>query len=437
MFTESQNDMTRFYGLSLIRDFLSNSPADGNTNQMIRQTCWGWIEVLAVSACPPYIFNNLCSILTLCIKRDFPEAWPSAFDDLLSLGGGQRGAEVVVRVLGELEVEVVVFAEHRSKEEVAHNTLIKDTMRETATMLKIVSFLCSVIDQATAAASAGNTSSEVDQLAAKCLHCLGDLIGWIDIQLVAAHALRPIYAALGCAPCVSAAALVALGELSKKGMDPVAKVGLLKGVGLLDVLLGQGRGSAFLQAEATARPYAAVIDMLLLELLGCWARYEDLALAAYLPQPPSTPFGSEKSRKARREGASLADLSVALGTVHEMLRALVPEAIAIIRTPAAAAIWTSTAKLIQLLKAQKAQAEAIHAHVSACGPRLSAQDYFLVSAYMDNLLVALHAAAQYPEDFDHEAEADDDEAMEIVEVSRALRPYPMLRMCMHAACCQI
>ena len=47
----------------------------------------------------------------------------------LPLRGAITGLDLAVRILGDLEVEVVMFSEGRTKDEIAHNTLIKDYMR--------------------------------------------------------------------------------------------------------------------------------------------------------------------------------------------------------------------------------------------------------------------------------------------------------------------
>ncbi|RYG59839.1 hypothetical protein EON64_19835, partial [archaeon] len=159
LFGQGRSDMTRFYGLSLVRDFLSSEHAASDAGPavrlQIRETVWAWLSALMASSqqlqsTPAFLLNNLASVLTLCIKRDYPEHWPGAFDDLLLLAQGSSssssGAELLVRVLGELEIEVVMFSEARSRQEVAHNTLIKDRMRETDALSKVVGYLVAVVN---------------------------------------------------------------------------------------------------------------------------------------------------------------------------------------------------------------------------------------------------------------------------------------------------
>jgi Exportin 1-like protein len=69
------------------------------------------------------------------IKLLFPESWPLAFSDLLAVGReSTAGLDLVVRVICDLEVEVVMFSEGRGKQEVIHNVLIKDAMRANETV---------------------------------------------------------------------------------------------------------------------------------------------------------------------------------------------------------------------------------------------------------------------------------------------------------------
>ena len=95
---------------------------------------WAWtINSLTQNVpIPVFILNNLVTVLTLLIKLQFPESWTTAFADLLEVGrGSTAGLDLTVRVICDLEVEVVMFSEGRGKGEIAHNILIKDAMQLT------------------------------------------------------------------------------------------------------------------------------------------------------------------------------------------------------------------------------------------------------------------------------------------------------------------
>ena len=281
MFFEGSNEVTRFFGLSLVRDFMAATcrhvgafaAADPQLTQIytrcvrtcrlipralsrsapltnaprhdsVRDALWAWTtaHVAQNAAIPTFILNNVVTVLTLLIKRDFPERWPSAFHDVLAVGGSTTaGLDLAVRILADLEVEVVMFAEGRTKEEIAHNTRIKDVVRRpspvddaTATTTsgggasiaqRLVEFLCR---------SASAVREANADLSERCLRCLADLVGWVDVSLVACEAtLTCVYGALrDTDPNLCGAACACLLELVKKGMEPVQKVS------------GEGRGGS-------------------------------------------------------------------------------------------------------------------------------------------------------------------------------------------------
>lgn len=445
MFEEGTLDITRFYGLSLIRDFLSSETsalsADPPIHKVIRETSWRWMEGLLsqgnLSSVPPYIFNNLASIVTLCLKRDYPEQWPTAFDDLLSLGSRFEvtGVEMVVKVLQEMEVEIVMFSEGRTAEEIRHNTLIKDRMRETDVMTKIVSFLCSFAGHSLGPAEVSNNAI-FHSLASKCLRCLAELIGWIDINLVVSQTISTLYSALGKGPCiVVSSSLACLFEIARKGMDPVAKVMLLQSLGLLPQLFNSDLSVRIRkwslknggEEEECVRQFALVLDIISLELLGVWATVEELlpsrANSTATNGTAVVPFGDPKtsaragarSRKASA-GGDLNEILPVLPLVVEMYNKILPETLKILQVVCgrrvASALFPSLGKLVQLLRIQKSR-------------DLDPKEYFStkltsfldLSIFLDGLLISLHSQALYPSDFDFELlEDEDEEAVETAEV---------------------
>lgn len=89
----------QFFGLSLVRDFLTNFSVEltqsseinivaivSHVRDMIAQwlMCSYEDERKTVGNITP-VFNNAVSIMTLCIKVLYPEHWPAAFADLLQM----------------------------------------------------------------------------------------------------------------------------------------------------------------------------------------------------------------------------------------------------------------------------------------------------------------------------------------------------------------
>ena len=197
------------FGLGLLRSHLSSAHHSPESRLLVRRALMHRLSDL--HAVDVAVVNNLAHVLTMCIKRDYPEMWPEAFDTLLAVAPlSLAGTSLLVRVLAELELEVVVFDEKRTSEEAAHNRLIKDEMRsgDPSVVARIVVFLCE-----TAAAS----RSQMSALSVRCLEALAEFVGWIDIDLVVNDRVLPfIYACLH-EPPLSSAACRCLLEIAKKG----------------------------------------------------------------------------------------------------------------------------------------------------------------------------------------------------------------------------
>lgn len=197
------------FALHLLRSHLGSEHHSPESRLLVRQTLLHRLpDLLALDVA---VVNNLANVLTMCIKLDYPELWPEAFDHLLSIAPlSLAGTSLMVRVLAELELEVVVFDERRSAAEIAHNRVVKDEMRrgEPSAVARIVAFLCE-----TAAAS----RQPMPALSVRCLEALVEFIGWIDIGLVVNDTVLPFLYQCLQEPPLSGVACRCLLEVAKKG----------------------------------------------------------------------------------------------------------------------------------------------------------------------------------------------------------------------------
>lgn len=444
LFLETQNEMGRFFGLSLVRDWMQcelaqsqSAPTISTAREQIRRTMMAWLNDLLqqvtksattniASSVPYYLLSNAVSVVTLSIKFDFPAFWPTAFTELLQLGytHGIPGIDLVVRVLKELEVEVVMFSETRSKAEVAQNTVVKDAMRESSIVREIVSFLCQSTQH--------TLSAQRADICAACLHSLAELIAWIDASLVVQEALPVIYQLWQCPEStIRAAVAFCFFELVKKGMDPVVKVRLLHTIGLVPQLTQDERIRTLLQGTDTSEAetkeleqVSTLVDIIVIELLGCWCKYEDMVCG-----------GSGKSGKGAAAGgggggggsgastdSESAELFAAIPAVVRFLDGLLPLLLDCFVHPSlkvSCNALPSCTRLVAILKQQQARAPALDRLASANGSvpagSAAAGVVFQADAYLNALLRGVYAKSQYPLDFDFDA-ALEDELDEEVEV---------------------
>lgn len=446
MFLETENEMGRFFGLSLVRDWMQcelaqsvSAPTISTAREQIRRTMMSWLNELLqqitksattniASSVPYYLLSNAVSVVTLSIKFDFPAFWPTAFTELLQLGYtyGIPGIDLVVRVMKELEVEVVMFSESRSKAEIAQNTVVKDAMRESTIVREIVSFLCQSTQHTLAAQRADICSA--------CLHSLAELIAWIDISLVVQEALPVIYQLWQCPePTIRAAVAFCFYELVKKGMDPVVKVRLLHSIGLVPRLTQDERIQSLLKSahssEAEVRELEQVstlVDIIVLELLGCWCKYEDIVCGKGKASSPSVNMSGGAG------DSESAELLAAIPTVVSFLGGLVPLLLDFF-THSSLKVSCNTlpscTRLVAILKQQQGRAQALDQLANAAnnsaaaggnsanGSAATTSGVFRAEDYLNALLSGVYSKSQYPLHFDFDA-ALEDELDEEVEVGR-------------------
>ena len=398
--SSSSSSLYALFSLHLMRDHLSSTskslPQHSPPSRLrIRQA------MLSFLASPPplnddYAVNNsIANILTLCLKHDFPEQWPSAFSDLFFLASQHiRGTVVLVRVLMELELEVVVFDDKRTSAEIAHNTLIKDEMRRGSPSVveNIVSFLCSNC-------VALETSHSALSLA--CLESLVEFIGWIDLSLIVnEQVLGFLYQRLSLS-LYSEVACRCLLEIVKKGMEFESKLATIQRMDLVRILqqIIPLSSSSLpqdypLNAVAVHEQLGNLVDMLFLSLIGFWQKSEETWLKTASSNLNSFPLDALQSTvgSMMNEVFPLL-LELFLRTSGEVPRAVLP----------------SLNRFASLLKQQQRSREGIM--------RLGQQGhgYFVAERYMESLLMALYRQMMYAEDFSFDAE--DDEEAEEMEVS--------------------
>lgn len=367
LFFESTGSVARFFGLSLVRDFLSlasrkDPEVDIQVCQHIRESMFRFVHSVLDQSntglqLDRYIVNNLISILALCIVLEYPDRWPSAVDDLLALGSGENnvnGLTFVVAVLSELNLEIVEFNSERSSHELQRNMAVKDRIRETVTADSLVQFLC--------ATAMGARQFGAPDLSSASLRALAQFIGWFNVQLVVEKALPTIYQCIG-DDYVGGAAAYCLFELVKKGMDPELKIQLVSSIGLVPAILSiqiqdDGSGGLMEDSKNPAQELGPVVDILVQELLGVCAH----------------------------DNASEIGLIAA-----DMLRALMPQLMILFshsNNDVSSTVVDSLNKLVSILKAQASQLQSL-LQSRSLNPRIFIAEDFLSDMYQLLLLYML------------------------------------------------
>jgi hypothetical protein len=445
--------------------------------ERIRQSIMSWMTNLllklynssagyASSPIPYYLLNNVISVVTLCIKFDFPHSWPGAFGELLQAGyaHGLHGIDFVVRVLRELEMEVVMFSESRSKEEVIGNAQVKDAMRDSVIVKDILSFLCQSIQH--------TQQSQRSDLCASCLLSMGELVSWVDINLVVQDALPVVYqqwmeptgvgagasGVLQRSPAVASvrqACASCFAELVKKGMEPAAKVRLVQAVGLVSLLARDQRLPLLLRGSCSTssstsfsssssssagagrdrceeeirelEQVGVLLDSLVLEALGCWCTYEDLLFKHCSSSSASSKGGGGNSTSSVVVAECVNACKVAEKDLYEsipvavsFLNLLLPLLLSVFMDPELRVSVTTLptcSRLVNILKQQQQRAQFLDG-LEACAPPLALVGVgdssgggvavFRAELYLNSLLSAIYAKSQYPADFDYSILLEDE-----------------------------
>jgi hypothetical protein len=402
----------------VLRDYLrsfSDLSSDTSQRAEIRQAILHWVRenFNGVDRIEPYAMNNVANILTLCIKCDFPENWGSAFDEILSFADiGWSGIDLCARIIADLDVEVVMFSESRTQDEVSHNRIVKDAMRTGSILFNVVNFLTSSAGQAT-------QKEECILIGELCLNTLATMIGWVDISLIVNDTILPqLYQYLQYGP-LSSAACGCLLEIAKKGMDPSDKVKLLANIGIIRVLSELPFNPTTCEDETIEDDIGTVIDVIFLELMGCWIEFENYVLSTDMASVENSP--SDSALRATHE--QMGEIGQLTG---EQLKGCLPVLMKVFthgESVVSATVIAAMKKLVGHIKKQQPPTPTADQLVSNSVMvfRSMYPDWFFVAAdYIPQILSGVFMQLQYNVRFyesSMEADEDDEEIAAEVEVS--------------------
>ncbi|KDO33798.1 hypothetical protein SPRG_01677 [Saprolegnia parasitica CBS 223.65] len=235
LFQTSSHEQVKFYALQALQEYLSPRgaayPALSDAMVLaIRSDLLQWLQTQR--ELPAYLKTKLAVVITLLVRRDYPERWPSAFHDLLSLLPlGPFMVEMYFRILIAIYEEIVEFDAQRSTIDADHNMRIKDAMREGPTACIAPSF--DVIHNVLSAYVPGD--NQLLTLAIGALETLEKYISWVDIGLVLRF-VPTLFHALAHLEDLRCKAANCVYEIIAKGMLPDKKLALFTSLELIPLL---------------------------------------------------------------------------------------------------------------------------------------------------------------------------------------------------------
>ncbi|KAL6076211.1 Karyopherin transporter [Balamuthia mandrillaris] len=218
---------------------------------------------------PASVKNKFAQALALLFKLEYLREWPSFFQDLFGLlQKGPSVLDVFLRLIRAIDQHVVSSDVVRSTAELAHNTALKDRMRDdcVATLTEVwYNLLLAYQDS-------------YPQLAKSCLKAMKNYIAWIDIQLIVNERFVPLFFSFLEKEALRADACECIYEVVTKGMPPLTKMELLNKLNLFHVLSSvKNPDEEFLQKEAK------ILNSVGLELLSGWSKLQELIAEKAMP----------------------------------------------------------------------------------------------------------------------------------------------------------
>ncbi|PRP73955.1 exportin-T [Planoprotostelium fungivorum] len=174
--------------------------------------------------------NKFAQIVALLFKMEYPHNWPSFFSDILSLlSVGTSSVDIFLRIMSNIDDEIINQDMLRNTQEVARSTEIKDYMREKS-IVDVVSAWYQILEM--------YKTSDV-HICKSCLDNIRRYISWIDIGLIANDRFFPLFFSFLNVEDLREYSASCLYELVYKGMpDPVNKLSLVAQLKLTSVFNG-------------------------------------------------------------------------------------------------------------------------------------------------------------------------------------------------------
>eukprot|EP00301_Raphidiophrys_heterophryoidea_P025558 c8606_g1_i1.p1 GENE.c8606_g1_i1~~c8606_g1_i1.p1 ORF type:complete len:962 (-),score=251.22 c8606_g1_i1:26-2911(-) len=256
-FSSSNQPEVRFWALQYVAKVLSASYHELSVEErdLLRQCGSSWFPSIGTQ--PAYIANKFALVLTLLCKNMYPEVWPGFFDEVLQhlQRATPETVSTFLRVLDAIEDEIVMFHSKRSKAEVEHNTLIKDSMKATCMPMMAEAWLTIIVSMA----------SSHPHIVQQCLITMHKYIGWIDINLVANDRFIPRILELLGSEVFEEGASLCLQEIFCKRMEAPRRIAFLRQLQAPTTLT-----AALAGRQVVTQRVASLISGVIAEILEAW-----------------------------------------------------------------------------------------------------------------------------------------------------------------------
>ena len=259
----SSNDQVTFYALTTLAR-IDLTPKERVT---LRNLLLHWPP-----SSPPFVQSKVGVVLSLLIRRDFSQSWPTAFGDLLQ----QAAPTIWLRTLDELFQDLDHLDTDTTSTTSTTITHMKDTIRGLTTCAAVAvqdTIAAHIVDALT---TQPLTAPHLRPLA---LQVAKRIVSWIDMGLVINPVVGWLYACLA-SPDTSGPAMECLQEIMGRGMEASKKVEFMLTTKILEHVHAHVRLDAMDASPIdTVMEVSKLVNMTGLELLPLWEEgFDVLAL---------------------------------------------------------------------------------------------------------------------------------------------------------------
>jgi len=219
---QSINDQTKFFCMQIIEAYLKTryAKAEQSEQAVLKQFMSTWLQMQMNRKANEknFITRKAAQLFALVSLIDFPNRWPTFFNDLMATCSWSTGnADFYLKVLLAIDCEIVDRELPRTPEETNIITFYKDSIRSHCVNDLVESWFMLLKEH----------SSKNAEITCQTLEVIGAYISWIEINLIVNNRFVEFFAyALGQVD-LREITCGCLEEIVNKGMDIGAKLKLV------------------------------------------------------------------------------------------------------------------------------------------------------------------------------------------------------------------
>eukprot|EP00043_Microstomoeca_roanoka_P015243 m.152450 g.152450 ORF g.152450 m.152450 type:complete len:970 (-) comp16211_c0_seq1:417-3326(-) len=176
---------------------------------------------------PKPIRNKVAQIFALLFLVEYPNAWPTYFQDLILHLSHHPSADLYLRILAGIDEQVIAKEITRSDEETKASMNLKNAMRDLD-LPRIAESWFQLIETYSGAEA---------EVVAHCLDVMSDFVSWIDVDLIINAKGKEILQQCLCLPApIREAACRTIDAIILKGMPAAARLCIIDELQLPDLM---------------------------------------------------------------------------------------------------------------------------------------------------------------------------------------------------------